>query len=165
MIKETHPMAETAIQNTGARLGQADRLALNEADVAAKVMDGEAIVMNLANGYYYSLTGTGAFVLEWLSGGHSLAETAEALTRRYAVSESAALADVVSLATRLLDEGLMQARGDAPVEAVAPPSDRSEEAYETPVLESFADMADLLALDPPMPGLARTPWQDPADDA
>lgn len=158
-------MAEIAIQNTGVKLGQADRLALKEADVAAKVLDGEAIVMNLANGYYYSLTGTGAFVLERLAAGHSLAETADALTRRYAVSETAALADVVALATQLLDEGLVRSRGDAPVEAVATPADRAEDAYESPELESFADMADLLALDPPMPGLARTPWQDPADDA
>jgi hypothetical protein len=166
MIKETDPMAEiSAIQNSGVRLGQADRLALNEADVAAKVMDGEAIIMNLANGYYYSLTGTGAFVLEWLVAGHSLAETAESLTRRYAVSEAAALADVESVATRLMDEGLVQTRGNVPVEAVATAWDRAAEAYEAPQLESFTDMAELLALDPPMPGLAQTPWQDPADDA
>ena len=158
-------MAETVIQTTPVRLGAADRLALNEADVAAKVMDGEAIIMNLANGYYYSLTGSGAFVLEQLVAGRSLAETADALTRRYAVSEAEAIADVEGLAVQLVEEGLMQGRGDAPVAAVASSWDGDAVAYEAPELEAFTDMADLLALDPPMPGLARTPWQDPADDA
>jgi hypothetical protein len=31
--------------------------------------------------------------------------------------------------------------------------------YEPPVLERYADMEDLLALDPPMPGIANLPWQ------
>lgn len=34
-------------------------------------------------------------------------------------------------------------------------------AYSPPVLEVYTDMSDLLALDPPMPGLADIPWRDP----
>ena len=34
----------------------------NVAEVAAKVMDGEAILINLANGMYYSMDGAGGFL-------------------------------------------------------------------------------------------------------
>jgi fermentation-respiration switch protein FrsA (DUF1100 family) len=141
------------------------RLAVNQADVAAKVIDGEAIVMNLSNGIYYSLTGTGAWVWELLENGHSVGEVADALVRRYEVDEGTAWADTTAVAVRILDEGLMHESIDAA--AGSDPVDHQEgsERYLAPELKAFNDMADLLALDPPMPGLARTPWQDPADDA
>src|SRR6185295_2598096 len=37
-------------------------IAANEKQVAAKVMDGEAILINLGTGIYYSLDGTGGFI-------------------------------------------------------------------------------------------------------
>jgi hypothetical protein len=36
--------------------------------------------------------------------------------------------------------------------------------YETPQLLQYQDMAELLALDPPAPGLADVVWQDPAEE-
>ena len=36
--------------------------------------------------------------------------------------------------------------------------------YETPSLNIYRDMGDLLALDPPMQGMAETPWQKPAGE-
>jgi hypothetical protein len=35
--------------------------------------------------------------------------------------------------------------------------------YELPKLNIYRDMGDLLALDPPVPGLGETPWKEPED--
>jgi hypothetical protein len=38
-------------------------------------------------------------------------------------------------------------------------------AYEPPKLNAYRDMGDLLALDPPMPGLEDIPWEGAEDKA
>ena len=35
--------------------------------------------------------------------------------------------------------------------------------YESPLLNIYRDMGDLLALDPPMPGLAEMNWKEPEE--
>ena len=50
-------------------------------------------------------------------------------------------------------------RPTAPPQAVD--LDQTSGAYTPPVLEVYTDMSDLLALDPPMPGLADIPWRGP----
>ena len=37
--------------------------------------------------------------------------------------------------------------------------------YEIPKLNIYRDMGDLLALDPPVPGLGDTPWKDPDESS
>ena len=41
---------------------------------------------------------------------------------------------------------------------------QSELPYEAPTLNIYRDMGDLLALDPPMPGLADMAWKDPEEE-
>lgn len=129
---------------------------LNSADVAAKEIDGEILVMNVANGMYYSLDGVSARTWELLVAGHSIGQVCFALARLYGVDEPRVLADVTELVIHLLDEGLVTV-SDSPspdMPAVAPLHERTP--YVAPSLTSYSDMADLLALDPPMPGLAET---------
>ena len=45
--------------------GLQSRLKPNEEEVAAKVLDGEAILINLSNGAYYSTDKRGAFIWSW----------------------------------------------------------------------------------------------------
>ncbi len=45
-----------------------DRLRPREEEVASKVIDGEAIIINLANGVYYSMDKVGALVWECTPG-------------------------------------------------------------------------------------------------
>lgn len=139
------------------------RLTPNRDEVAAKVIDGEAIMMNLVNASYYSMDGAGADVWELIEQGRSLEEVIDWVTSSFDVEEETARSDVEALYAELLEEGLVLiGRSDSvsePTDMV--PSD--PRPYETPTLVKYTDMADLLALDPPMPGLTENPWVDNAD--
>jgi hypothetical protein len=139
------------------------RLAPNLKQLAAKVMDGEAIIINLTNGIYYSMDEVGGLVWELIVDGCSLEQIGAAISRGYDVSAGQALADLEPLAAKLLDEDLVSVVDSADA---AQPSPRPEPAvrlpYEAPTLHKYRDMADLLALDPPMPGQADIPWQPSA---
>jgi hypothetical protein len=134
-----------------------DRLAPKSAEIAAKVIDGEAIIINLTNGFYYSMDGAGAVVWEAIQAHRSLEAIARALSRRYSVSRDAALSDARALVVQLIAEELVAvAESESPDagdegSAVAQPL-----AYTAPALEKFGDMAHFFAVDPPMPELDET---------
>jgi hypothetical protein len=96
------------------------------ANVAARVVDGEAIMIHLETGRYYSAEGVGAILWQ--------------LLERF-VGE-------------LLREELLVSDETGGIAAAAAPVPAFEGiAYATPTLHAYRDMADLLALDPPMPSL------------
>jgi hypothetical protein len=65
---------------------------------------------------------------------------------------------------RLLEEGLIApANGGAPVPPPSPAVAPGTE-YSPPELHAYRDMADLLALDPPLPELDRPAWRVAGDD-
>ena len=135
---------------------------MNDGQVAAKLVDGEAIVIDLASGTYYSLAGTGALVWGLAERGGSEEEIAAELERRFGAAAGEAREDVRRLLAELVDEGILVAADGAP--AGPGPSDSELpdlSTYERPVLDKYTDMSDLLALDPPMPGLRDIPWQAP----
>jgi len=138
------------------------RLELQSDDVAAKVIDGEALIMNVSNGMYYSLTDTGAVAWELLAAGCTLGDAAAAMHARFQVSEGQALADLGVLAERLVAEGLVRSSIGVSTPGTDAGWGAARMPYEAPTLESYSDMADLLALDPPMPGLAEPAWIDGA---
>ena len=134
-----------------------ERFFHDETKVAAKVMDGEAILINLANGLYYSIGGTGGLVWSLIEKQHSLDDIAEAVTRHFEVEREQALADVRQLVSELATEGLVfQVTQDAPHAALDMVDSPSRLPYEPSRLKRFDDMADMFALDPPLPGLADT---------
>lgn len=141
------------------------RLQPRDQEVAAKVIDGEAILINLANGVYYSMDKAGGLVWEMIEGRHTLGEMVEAVTDRYEVSRDRAEADVQRLAEELLQENLVAIAEDGASSGVNL-GDASQERspYEAPNLNIYRDMGDLLALDPPTPGLGDTPWKDPGEE-
>jgi hypothetical protein len=135
-------------------------------EVVAKVLDGEAIMVNVASGIYYNMANVGADVWELLAAGHSLAAIVGALTQRYEVTSERAESDVLALASTLLEEKLVRLRdgNDPPPEPMAGAA-APRRAYETPQLEIFRDIGHLCALDPPMPGLRDLPWKGPTDES
>jgi len=140
------------------------RLQPREQEVAAKVMDGEAIIINLANGVYYSMDKAGGFIWEMIQRKHSLEETVTALMARYDVSREQAQKDVEQLVDELLRENLISASDDqSPVAGDPLPDPPERLPYELPTLNIYQDMGDLLALDPPTPGLEDISWTDPGE--
>lgn len=128
----------------------------NTAEVAAKDVDGEAVLINLTNGMYYSMDLVGGFIWSLIEGGYELAAIADAVAERYDIAGDVAKKDVEELARQLLDEKLaLPGEGKAtngPIEAKDAPE---PQAYAAPELNKFDDMVDLFALDPPLPELSK----------
>ena len=127
------------------------RFRVNEKEVAAKVIDGEAIIINLANGLYYSLEKSGALAWVLMGGGYSLDESADLLSARFSAPRERVRADLEKLANDLVGQKLLMLDevGGSRVKIALDPS--TGDAYETPVLNTYDDMGDVLALDPPLP--------------
>ncbi|HEY7320684.1 MAG TPA: PqqD family protein [Candidatus Binatia bacterium] len=137
----------------------------NTEEVAAKVMDGEAILINLSNGIYYSMDKVGAVVWELVEKNFSPEEMVAFITNRYDVESERARTDVERLLKELVDEKLiLQVDGVADGDREQPRQEDAKAPYDEPRLNIYRDMGDLLALDPPTPGLEATPWKEPGGE-
>ena len=125
-------------------------------NLASTIIDGDAVLVNLATGIYYSLDDTAGAVWQMVEKGHSVGKIARLLTAHYETTPEQALTDVSNLVARLLDENLI-AQVETQELAVSDPVVERRLPYRTPELTMYTDMADLLALDPPMPGLVAAP--------
>ena len=111
-------------------------------DIVAEDFGGEIVVLNLANGRYFSLPGVSADIWRDLAGGSTPASLIE-----LAAPAGAAIAEAVaSVVAGMLAEGLLRPRS-APATGVAPKASFSGVAT-PPVMESYDDMADLILADP-----------------
>lgn len=146
-------------------LSQDDRFRVNDTEVAAKVIDGEAVIINLLNGTYYGLDKSGCTIWEMLASGYSLAETVGGVLARYDVATDIARADVGRLVQELLVERILlpAPSGTAADGSLVLDGAATRGAYDKPELTTYRDMADLLALDPPMPRLEDIVWSDSAN--
>ena len=130
----------------------------NTDEVAAKVLDGEAIIINLSTGMYYSLDAAGGLAWDTLGAGATVGEIVDAIIATYEVERDRAEADVRRLVTELQRAGLVRLGPDAPGARPAPARTpaTARGAYAPPQLQAYDDMAELLALDPPHPLLTST---------
>ena len=128
----------------------------NSGEVASKVVDGEAILINLSNGMYYSMDAVGGYIWSLVSDGHDLDSISAAVALRYGVPEETAKSDVKALARQLLDENVVLAT-DVGASAGLGDVDKAPatEEYTSPQLTKFDDMVDLFAIDPPLPALSK----------
>jgi hypothetical protein len=131
------------------------RFRLNEPAVIADVIDGEAVIMNLERGSYYGLDKVGADIWRAILAGRASDEIADAIARRFSIERERVSADVRGITHRMLEEGLIVAASDG---AWAPSDiEITTASYVEPTLTVYSDMKDLLAFDPPMPGMGTRP--------
>jgi hypothetical protein len=131
------------------------RLEPNTIEIAAKVLDGEAILINLSTGTYYSMDKVGTTVWVLINEGYSVAEIAKTLTTCYDADAAQVQNDLEQVLGALILERIVTPVMSSSVEKRGlPPCPGAKEPYEPPKLNIYQDMGDLLALDPPMPGLA-----------
>lgn len=136
----------------------------NSEEVAAEVLDGEAVLINLSNGMYYSIDGVGGRIWELVEQGHDVAGMVDDLMLRYEVDHRTMESDLEKFIGELVAENLVVPAPDPATFAAAPAPD-ARQPYAAPELNAFRDMGDLLALDPPMPGLQDIPWKDSPDES
>jgi hypothetical protein len=127
-------------------------LGVNAPSVAGEVIDGEAVIMNLTTGHYFSTQGSGATAWEAISAGASRSEIAAALQCRYAVAADEVVQAVNTFVADLLRHDLVvETPGhDRPggVPPAVAPHEGTLAPFQPPVLHVYTDMDDLLLLDP-----------------
>ncbi len=117
--------------------------------VVGKVLDHEAVVINLETGFYYGLDGASATVWEQLSVGVPLTTVAESLSVAYP-QETGIDRQLETLVDSLVDAKLLAVSDDAAEEA--PAADWPRE-YAPLELACYDDVAEMVALDPSLPEL------------
>jgi hypothetical protein len=117
-------------------------------EIVHETVDGEVIAIDLANGSYYSLAGSGPAIWELLASGISEAEIGTALISRFEAEEAEISAAVSALLGQLQENGLIVSEvgtaAGAPV--VSGPGEKAP--FEVPRLERYNDMKDYFLLDP-----------------
>ena len=134
-------------------LGQ--RFRVNEPTIVHEIIDGEAVIINLATGSYYSLDRAGADVWDALAGRATAGDIVDIVVDRYEGSPADIRHAVQSFLKRLQQEELILAeRLDGPAAANGGPSLQSDPArrekspFEPFNLQKYTDMNQLLLLDP-----------------
>ena len=108
-------------------------------------VSGEAIVLNLDSGTYYSMTETAAEIWGLLGSDLSLAQLTELLEHHYAKIPTLR-EDLGGFIDKLLEEGLVYEDGDAG--SAIPGTFSRAEDWRKPELVAFDDLQDLLTIDP-----------------
>ena len=124
------------------------RYRINAPEVVAETLDGEALIVHLGTGAYYSIRGSGEAVWGLLLLGANVDEVCRSAALQYEAKADEVRGDVERFVTELAAEGLIVAEA---MTAPAIDSDfllEARGAWVAPALEKFTDMEDLLALDP-----------------
>jgi Coenzyme PQQ synthesis protein D (PqqD) len=122
------------------------RIAPRRPDVIDEVFDGEAVLVNLRTGRYFALDRNATAVWTTLVPGVTHAGLVTALAAAHGTTPELVAAAAGPFLARLVLEELIVLDGDLPRPAAPAPGDAG--AFAPPALEAFADMQDLLLLDP-----------------
>jgi hypothetical protein len=117
---------------------------------AQDVIDGEAIIVNLEKGIYYSLDRSGARIWQLVSKGASDQEILIELLGAYSGQVSDIEAGLQELLKELVQEGIIAAEEDSAYQrpAATVPAAAEKPAFTKPTLEKYNDMEAILMLDP-----------------
>lgn len=123
------------------------RLRINSENVVHETIDGEVIIIDLASGSYYSLSGSGPMIWEALGeGGATAAEVRDLLSCRYEAPAEKIAGSVSSLLDELDRHKLVSSAGGGKSPTPTPNGER--EPFVEPKFERYDDMRDYFLLDP-----------------
>ena len=129
-----------------------ERYTIDETRIVSEIIDGEAVIVNLANGYYYSLDRSAAEIWGWLQAGWSTADILSAIRDRYDCSDTDPETAVRALIGALVADKLVASRPDdqGGLSQAAPGLEASaaKKLFRAPSLQRFEDMQGFLLVDP-----------------
>ncbi len=126
-------------------------LRINAPAVVAEIIDGEAVIMDLASGHYFSTQHVGCDIWRGVEAGASQSVIVESLLQSFEVDESEVAPAVEAFVHDLLARKLIvESARDVPetVAAMAPSRVERRKHFAAPVLHAYSDMEELLLLDP-----------------
>ncbi len=125
-----------------------DYFLVNEAKVVSQTLEGEAIVINLEKGNYYSFNVTGSEIWDSIIAGHSLRTIEQCISDRYNVSLEQAEEEVRAFVTSLEQEDLVTRTEKGETAHSAPTVTKATEQFVRPSFERYDDMQEMLLADP-----------------
>lgn len=138
------------------------RVIINSPAVVGEIIDGEAIIMCLETGHYYSCDGAGAMIWSWILEGRSQSQISALALARYEAAPEKIQQSLEAFFDQLASENLIRfAPLDETVATVIPdPRTQPREAFTAPALSTYTDMKDLIVLDP-IHDVDETGWPTP----
>jgi hypothetical protein len=129
-----------------------ERLRVNTPNVVHETIDGEAILLDLKTGSYFSLDGSGAIIWEFIDKTGDWQQVIRLLTANNPDKSALVSASVTGFVEELVKEGLLvKADHEIPAgDASLLISQLAEVAgdFKPPLVNKYTDMQDLLLLDP-----------------
>lgn len=146
------------------------RFKVNTPTVTHETIDGEAVIINLDSGNYYSLVETGSLIWALVDKGASASEVQELVQQIYQGNAVEIDRGVQDLLTQLQQENLIVPVEGAPevnlneLKQILPASNGLEKtAFNPPSLNKYSDMQELLLLDP-IHDVDEAGWPKPVPD-
>jgi hypothetical protein len=122
------------------------RFRLIDQDVVSELLNGEAIVIHLTTGTYYSMLASGADIWNGLLAGYSVDEIASRLARGLDSERARIVDETTKFASELVSEGLIIA---IDANTARPQGDFEPTGeFKTPELQKYTDMQELVLVDP-----------------
>ena len=122
-------------------------IGVNTAEVVHETIDGEAILIHLGTGTYYSLDGVGAEIWAFAAAGADRDDVLTAAQHRYDGDPAHIRASVERLVEELLSQGLLV----EVTSASEPPQPRLPDGrvpFADPQLHVYTDMQEFMLVDP-----------------
>ncbi|HUQ82057.1 MAG TPA: PqqD family protein [Gemmatimonadaceae bacterium] len=126
-------------------------LKINAPSVVAEIIDGEAVIMDLASGHYFSSQHVGCEIWRSLEHGSPRAGIVHRVLALYDAPESDVASAVDAYVADLIERKLVvevDASPSASSNGVTEPHTERRNDFAPPVLHAYTDMEDLLLLDP-----------------
>lgn len=126
-----------------------DRFEVVGQDIVHETIEGEVVIVNLENGFYYSMEKTGCHVWNMIMGGCSMGEIVQKLSDCFPDQTDEISMSTASVIHELLSENLIRQSTGSGRRAVAENlSLELGDNFAPPVLAKYKEMQDLLLVDP-----------------
>jgi hypothetical protein len=143
------------------------RFRVNTPTVTHETIDGEAVIINLDSGNYYSLVEVGSFIWGLVDQGASATEVQNLVLQTYQGDAADVDRGVQDLLAQLQHENLIVPVDGAEVfdldRALSSNNGHEKPLFNAPLLHKYSDMQELLLLDP-IHDVDDTGWPKPNPD-
>lgn len=128
------------------------RFRVNTPTVTHETIDGEAVIINLDSGNYYSLVDVGSFIWGLVEKGASTSEVQDIVLQTYQANATDVDRGVQDLLVQLQEENLIVPFDEAGAldlsEVLSSNNGHEKPSFNPPSLHKYSDMQELLLLDP-----------------
>ncbi|HEY8226751.1 MAG TPA: PqqD family protein [Pyrinomonadaceae bacterium] len=131
------------------------RFRVNTPTITHETIDGEAVIINLDSGNYYSLMEVGSFIWGLVEKGASASEVQNLILQTYQGNASDIYRGVEELLAQLQQENLIVPLNGAGAfdliqlnQELSSNNNHEKLSFNPPLLHKYADMQELLLLDP-----------------